>query len=220
MRIRPDMAKMLEKALSRPLPGRPAQDRMLSDFRRRREAAPQAGRIWRPAAVLVLLYPGAVGDLAFPLVERSADVGQHRGETALPGGGIEAGETAGEAALRETREELCLEPATAAGIRLLGGLTPLRVPSGFEIFPFVGSLATRPAIAPHRGEIEGVFEAELGDLLDPDKADEEERRYEGEEWSVPFYSLCGRKVWGATAMILAELAAMVDRELAEGRASG
>lgn len=211
---------MLEKAFAKPLPGRPAQDRMLSDFRRRREAAPQAGRTWRPAAVLVLLYPDAEGDVAFPLVERGADVGQHRGEIALPGGGIEAGETEGGAALREAREELCLAPADAASIRILGSLTPLRVPSGFEISPFVGSLAARPAIAPRRGEIAGVFEAKVSALLDPANTDEEERRYEGEEWHVPFYALAGRKVWGATAMILAELAAMIARELAEGRASG
>jgi len=220
MRSRPDMAQVLEGALRRALPGRPAQDRMLSDFRRRREAAPQEGRAWRPAAVLVLLYPDAGGELAFPLVERSAEVGHHRGEIALPGGGIEAGETAEEAALREAREELCLAPEAAARIRLLGALTPLRVPSGFEIFPFVGSLASRPDIAPHRGEIEGVFEARLAALLDPSNVGEEDRRYEGEAWRVPFYSLGGRKVWGATAMILAELAALLARELAEGRASG
>jgi 8-oxo-dGTP pyrophosphatase MutT (NUDIX family) len=214
------MSQALERAFGRALPGRPAQDRMLSDSRRRREAAPQEDRAWRPAAVLVLLHPDAGGGLAFPLVERSAEVGHHRGEIALPGGGIEAGETAEEAALREAREELCLAPEAAAGIRLLGALTPLRVPSGFEIFPFVGGLATRPAIAPRRGEIEGVFEARLDALLDPANVGEEDRHYEGEEWRVPFYSLVGRKVWGATAMILAELAAMIARELAEDRASG
>lgn len=214
------MAQLLERAFGKALPGRPAQDRMLSDFRRRREASAQDGRAWRPASVLVLLYPDGEGDLAFPLVERSAEVGHHRGEIALPGGGIEDGETAGEAALREAREELCLAPATAAGIRLLGPLTPLCVPSGFEIFPFIGNLAARPAIAPLRGEIAGVFEARLGALLDPASVGEEDRRYEGEEWHVPFYSLGGRKVWGATAMILAELAAMLARELAEGHASG
>jgi 8-oxo-dGTP pyrophosphatase MutT (NUDIX family) len=220
VRPRPDIADLLVKAFSKPLPGRPAQDRMLSDFRRRREAAPQAGRAWRPASVLVLLYPDEEGDLAFPLVERSSDVGHHRGEIALPGGGLEAGETAAEAALREAREELCLAPEAAAGIGLYGGLTPLRVPSGFEIFPFVGSLAARPALAPRRGEIEDVFEVKLGALLDPATTDEEDRWYEGEEWRVPYYSLGGRKVWGATAMILAELAAMIAAELAAHPASG
>jgi len=217
--VRPpaDIERMLEQAFSQPLPGRPAQDRMLSDFRKRREAAPQKARAWRPASVLVLLYPDARDDLAFPLVERSADVGHHRGEIALPGGGIEADENAAEAALREAREELCLAPEVAAGIRLLGSLTPLCVPSGFEIHPFVGSLASRPALAPRKGEIEAVFEAKLAALLDPANMDEEMRRYEGEEWHVPFYSLSGRKVWGATAMILAELAAMLAGELAEGR---
>lgn len=193
---------------------------MLSDFRRRRETAPQTGRVWRPAAVLVLLYPDPDDNLVFPLVERGTEVGHHRGEIALPGGGIEAGEGAAEAALREAREELCLAPEVDTGIRLLGSLTPLCVPSGFEIFPFVGSLASRPAIAPRKGEIEAVFEAKLAALLDPANVDEEERRYEGEEWRVPFYSLGGRKVWGATAMILAELAAMLAGELAEGRSSG
>lgn len=203
------LVECLSLAKEASLPGRLAQDRMLSDFRRRREAAPQAGTEWRRAAVLVLLYPDGAGRTSLPLVERGEGVRHHRGEMGLPGGGIEDGESATEAALREAREELCLDDATAGAIRVLCALSPLCVPSGFEMQPFVGWLPFRPAMSPREGEIAGIVEAAIEDLLDPAKACEEDRCYEDQTWRVPFFWLGGRKVWGATAMVLAELAAMI-----------
>ena len=39
---------------------------------------------------------------------------------------------------------------------------------------------------------------------------EDEALYEGRAWRVPYYRLAGRRVWGATAMILSELEAMLS----------
>lgn len=183
---------------------------MLPGFRREPPDRPPEGEDWRPAAVLILLYPEAEG-LRFPLIERGSSVGRHRGEMALPGGGLEPGESARAAALRETREELGLSPEAVAAIEVLGALTPLRVPpSGYAIAPFVGWLPSPPAFSPEPREVAALVPAPLGLLLDPDAREREERRFLGRPHEVPFFRLGERKVWGATAMILAEFAAVLE----------
>lgn len=205
----------LKRAFGRPLPGRAAQELMVSDFRREAEAAASPGRAaagvkaLRPSAVLVLLYPDDCGRLLFPLVERSRLVGSHRGEIGLPGGSLEAGETPSETALREAGEELCLAPEAIAAIEMLGPLSPFPLPSGFELFPFVACLPGRPLMRPREGEIEGFFEAELAVLSDPRCVEEELLLHEGRSLLTPFFRLEGRRVWGATAMVLAELAELL-----------
>lgn len=166
------------------------------------------GLAWRQSAVLILLYPDRKGEWRFYLIERSAHRGSHRGEMALPGGSLEQDETFLEAALREAREELGLEAATMAAIEVLGPLSSLRVPpSGFEIHPFVAVLDSEPALRPAEDEVAACFSPLLADLLDPALVRRETVDFQGRDWELPFYSLEGTRVWGATAMILAELAA-------------
>ncbi|HOX47801.1 MAG TPA: CoA pyrophosphatase [Spirochaetia bacterium] len=227
------LAEALREALSRPLPGRSAQDLMLPAYRLGLPEEPEGRDGWRQAAVLVLLYPGGgppagagsspgagrlaaadplagAGPLLFPLIERSTEVGRHRGEVGLPGGALEADETGEEAAFREAREELGLE-AEAARPALLGALSPLRVPpSGYEVRPYVALLPRRPAFRPEPAEVAELFEAPLSRLLEPEARGEEERLFGGRPFLVPFFGLGGRKVWGATAMILAELSAVLE----------
>jgi 8-oxo-dGTP pyrophosphatase MutT (NUDIX family) len=209
--------RALRSALAAPLPGGAAQESMAPAWRGAALAARGEAAVWKPASVLVLLFPGderpesgGMPDVRFPLVERSSLVGFHRGEIALPGGSREADETALDAALREAREELRLDAATAARIEVLGRLSALRVPpSGFEMSPFVAALDRRPPLAAAMPEIEDVIETRLDILLAPGAASREERELEGRLWNVPYYLIDGRKVWGATAMVLAELAAVL-----------
>jgi 8-oxo-dGTP pyrophosphatase MutT (NUDIX family) len=74
------------------------------------------------AAVLVLLSDGADPDIL--LTERSPTLRHHGGQVSFPGGGIEAGESPVEAALREAAEEVGLE---AAGVSVMGELPPAQI---------------------------------------------------------------------------------------------
>jgi 8-oxo-dGTP pyrophosphatase MutT (NUDIX family) len=164
------------------------------------------GRPWKEASVLVLLYP-ADGRVVFPLIQRTSGTGVHAGQVSLPGGSREPGESAEECALRETSEELGFD---VSDIRILRELTPLRVPpSRFLVRPFSGTLDARPVLRPSPAEVEECFETGLDDLLFPGSREEDLVERDGRLWRVPFYRLSGRRVWGATAMILAELAAVV-----------
>ncbi len=59
----------------------------------------------RPAAVIALLFRRD-GQWHIPLTLRHSALGQHGGQISLPGGSVDAGETAADAACRELDEEL------------------------------------------------------------------------------------------------------------------
>ncbi|MFI5329242.1 MAG: NUDIX hydrolase, partial [Candidatus Rokuibacteriota bacterium] len=81
-----------------------------------RQALPDDGR--RRAAVAQVLLPDADGRPCFLITRRAATLRKHGGQWALPGGRIDAGETAERAALRELQEEvgLTLDESTVLGV--------------------------------------------------------------------------------------------------------
>ncbi len=167
-----------------------------------------------PAAVLALLFPAPSGD---PLREagepcllltcRTDRVAAHRGQVCLPGGALDGGESAAAAALRETEEEVGLPPGAA---RLHGRLTPVFIPvSGFRIEPFVATASARPNWRPAPDEVEELLEWPVRALLDPALRGERLRDRDGSPYVTPFFAVAGHEVWGATAMVLAELEALL-----------
>src|SRR3954447_18584398 len=75
----------------------------------------------RPAAVLVPLFEED-GETRVILTRRGAPPRHHTGEVSFPGGRLEEGEEAVAAALRETGEEVGLDPTQ---VEILGQLAPL-----------------------------------------------------------------------------------------------
>lgn len=168
-----------------------------------------ASGAWREAAVLVLLYE-VDGAVRFPLMLRPSGGGVHASQVSLPGGSRESGESLQDCALRETAEELGVEPGS---VRVLGALTPLEVPpSRFTVHPFVGVVSARPVFRPAPEEVAALFEPSLDDVLSAGTHEEDQAEFRGSLWRVPFYRLAGQRVWGATAMILAELEALLRVE--------
>ena len=199
----PDLAT-IRRALRRPLPGHAAQVTMM--------ARPLTPGLVLPerfldAGVLVLLYP-LNGALHVALTRRTAHLAAHGGQISFPGGLCEAGDSSTAAtALRETHEELGLAPEC---IELLGPLSPLEIPvSGYRIHPWVAYAACEPAFRPDPFEVAEVIEAPLAQLLDRRTAAVEMWTIRGHEARVPFFHVGEHKVWGATAMVLAELLALI-----------
>jgi len=201
-------------APDQPLPGETAWRALLPEYRRLPADADPTG--WRSAAVLILLRPVGTG-WRLPLIVRPAGAGIHAGQVALPGGALELGETAESAALRECHEELGIQLDLS---RILRRLTPLPVPpSRYLVTPVVALLdspasapPSPPSAFPYRpspAEVAAVFECELAEVLDPAKRGRTSRWHGDRYWEVPCLHLGGYEVWGATAMILAELAALL-----------
>ena len=128
----------------------------------RRPIAPD-GR--RPAAVAVVLLPDEDGRACFLLTRRTATLRAHARQWALPGGRLDAGETAEAAALRELSEEVGLELAPGT---VLGLLDDYGTRSGFIITPVVAWAGETVTLAPNPAEVAHVYKVPLTDLDKPD----------------------------------------------------
>jgi 8-oxo-dGTP pyrophosphatase MutT (NUDIX family) len=163
----------------------------------------------RAAAVLVALFASDDGSdgARVVLTRRSSTLRNHRGEIAFPGGRQDPGEALHHAALRETNEEIGIEPAAVEIVGELDQLTT--VASRFLVAPFVGVLAEPPEYRPNPAEIDRAFDVALAELLDPDAYREEVWDFPWGERHVSFFLLDGETVWGATARILRQLLVLV-----------
>lgn len=197
----------IRSALQQPLPGLAAMVRMVPAPRPLTPPTPDHRP--REGGVLVLLYPGgADGEPYLVLTRRTDSVGNHRGQISFPGGSVDPGDqSTAHTALREACEEIgvCQEE-----MQLLGDLTPIYIPpSDFRIYPHVAWLPRRPDFDPQPNEVAELLEAPVSHFLDERHVGREDWTINGELRRVPFYLVCGHKVWGATAMVLAELAAVI-----------
>jgi 8-oxo-dGTP pyrophosphatase MutT (NUDIX family) len=153
----------------------------------------------RRAAVVFVLYRDK-GQWMVPFVRRRADLRDHPGQVALPGGGLHPDESAWEAGRREVMEEIGVP---------LGRLAPLgaghpiyAAVSNFSVVPFVAHLPDPvPTFVHDESELDGVLAIPLDRLLDDsawlESADPWRFRYLAHEESV---------VWGLTERIVAGLA--------------
>ena len=205
------LERQLRRALTPPLPGLDAQLRM----------APQPRVGWDPehpppdlraAAAIVLVYPFN-GVPHVLLTVRGAGLRKHTGQVSLPGGSVDADESIESAALREASEEVGVAPAS---VRLLGRLTPLQIPvSGYLLHPVVGLVETRPVFRRDEWEVARILEVPLSLFREPDivKRRTRTREFGGKmvNIEVPYFEIEGEQVWGATAMVLAEFLAVIER---------
>jgi len=133
----------------------------LSSFER--QALPDDGR--RRAAVAQVLLPDAAGRACFLITRRAATLRKHGGQWALPGGRLDAGETAEQAALRELQEEVGL---TLDENTVLGVLDDYGTRSGFIITPVVVWAEPDHELVPNPAEVAKIFRVPLEALEGPD----------------------------------------------------
>jgi len=153
------------------------------------------------AAVLV-----AITDRAEPgviLTVRRDNMRTHAGQVAFPGGRIDAGEDAVTAALREAREEIGIDPAA---VEVVGSIEPYRTVTAYCVTPVIGVVPGDLRLELHEPEVADWFEAPLAFLLAPENQQRRSGLFRGLERH--YYEILweDRRIWGATAAMIVNLA--------------
>jgi 8-oxo-dGTP pyrophosphatase MutT (NUDIX family) len=156
----------------------------------------------RHSAVLVVLHQGADGPEVL-FTKRSSSLRNHRGEISFPGGRVDPGETAVQAALREAWEEVALAPEL---VTVHGELDHLAtIVSNSHIVPVVATVAARPELQAHAAEVDRILWVSLDELARADTFREEWWGEPPADRPIFFFELSDETVWGATARILHQL---------------
>jgi 8-oxo-dGTP pyrophosphatase MutT (NUDIX family) len=154
----------------------------------------------RLAAVLVAIterpQPGLL------LTIRRDDLRTHAGQVAFPGGRIDDGETAQEAALREAHEELGLDPSN---VTILGEADGYHTVTGYGVTPIVGLIPPDLELTPNPAEVAGWFEVPLDFVLDPANQRQMSAEFRGRTRHYYQIDWQDRRIWGATAAMLVNL---------------
>jgi 8-oxo-dGTP pyrophosphatase MutT (NUDIX family) len=166
----------------------------------------------REAAVLVPIV--AVPEPTLIFTVRTDTLPTHKGQISFPGGSLDAADASPlDAALRETQEEIGLDPTS---VRVLGELDALPTfVSGFVVTPVVGWLDEPPKLTPNPAEVAEVLWTPISDLVEESREEpgfrHGERTYPTEAWIWNDHV-----IWGVTARLLRSfLQLLADAGLAE-----
>lgn len=168
----------------------------------------------RLAAVLALLVgsPAAEGPWSDPslvFTVRATGLSRHAGEVSFPGGLVDPGEDVAHAALRETHEELGIDPALPA---LLGSLPSMHTRvSDILVVPFVGMIEALPVLTVSDAEIDEVVIVPVRRLVAVE-APMTLDRGDGTRWHGWRYEIDRHTIWGVTGWILHSFVEIVRKE--------
>ena len=134
------------------------------------------------SAILALIVPFE-NELALPLIKRVNRGKYHGGQIAFPGGKME-------------KEK----------VSILGVLSDIYIPlSNFNITPIVGTTLQLPDFILSQDEVEKVILVKLRDLFDDRNKTTHSFVRHDHKIIAPGYKIGENFIWGATAMIIAEL---------------
>lgn len=160
----------------------------------------ERGKADVPAAVLIAITdrpePGVI------LTVRREHLRTHAGQIAFPGGRLDPGEDAVQAALREANEEILLD---SAAVEVLGSIEEYRTVTGFVVTPVIGVVPPDIPLEAHEHEVAGWFEAPLDFVLDPANQHHRSALFQGR--MRHYYEIIWKdhRIWGVTAAIIVNL---------------
>jgi 8-oxo-dGTP pyrophosphatase MutT (NUDIX family) len=167
---------------------------------------------FKPAAVLMTLFkksqrPEGQKEWHVLFTLRSPDLPTHKNQISFPGGQVDQGETALQAALREAREEVGIR---THDVEVLGRLDDIITITRFRITPFVGAIPYPYEFQVSEDEITELIKIPLENFLDHNIIRRDTSwQYQGRPYPVYYFHVGEHVVWGATARILKQFLELV-----------
>ncbi len=165
------------------------------------------------AGVMALFYPDKSEITQLLLILRKTYNGVHSNQIGFPGGKVEEhDQDLMETALRETYEEVGVPPDAVEVVKMLSEV--YIPPSNFMVQPYIGIYANPEPFVLQQSEVEALVEVNLYDFMDDSNQIEEMLTTSyAKNINVPAYKLNGYTVWGATAMMMAEIKELLEQVL-------
>ncbi len=150
------------------------------------------------AVLAVVVERDGVDRLVF--TQRRDDLPVHAGQISFPGGAREGKEDAVSCAVRETCEEVGLEPD---GLDVLGRLPDRVSIAGYLVACFAARLSEPSAYEPQLTEVSEVFEVPYAAFLERERWSTRSTTHPRARFkNVPYFDYGDRTIWGLTGIIL------------------
>jgi len=199
-----ELPARLKQSLAEPLPGRAAQ-RVYShpqSYGRHFGPAPAHAR---QAAIMAFIYWNG-SEWILPLIRRVSK-GIHASQICFAGGGIDPGETAVEAALRECGEETGWSPTKAD---VVGQLSPIFVYASNNLVSCIVAITREHPVWNHDPrEVDEVIDVPLVHIFRDPRIHETKLNLFGLNSTAPCFRWNSYDIWGATSMIISELKSVI-----------
>lgn len=195
----------LQQQLRETLPGKPAQYLMAPSDRTALDLGIKNVPLKESAVMLIVFFKDNEPHIL--LAQRANYKGPHGGQISFPGGKFDSqhDQTFEDTAKRETFEEIGLKPNH---YEIIGKITPLKIPASKTIaYPFVAFSHQAELAKPDGYELVDLYRIPIKYLLNQQNT----------KWSVnhrfeyPYYDYQGKKIWGATAMMLSEFLTIIKK---------
>lgn len=166
----------------------------------------QPGEVLVPAAVLVAVTdrpnPGVI------LTQRPAHMRRHPGQVAFPGGRLDPGDDGPVAgALREAEEEIGLPRDR---VEVIGTTDFYQTITGYQVTPVIGVIPPDLPLVPQEAEVADLFEVPLALLMAQNNYALRTVEWQGGERQYFELFWGERRIWGATAAMLVNLARRLE----------
>jgi len=166
-----------------------------------------AGGYDREAAVLMPIFERG-DEPHFLLTRRTEEVSTHKGQISFPGGMRHDGESLQQTALRETFEEVGVEPSR---VEILGRFNDYISITGHLVAPFAGYLAENFTVVLQKAEVAEVLEVPFRIFSDPARLRTERMFRLGRFMDVYFYRYEPHEIWGLTARMIKDFIDVLNR---------
>lgn len=148
---------------------------------------------------------------AILLTRRAEHLAQHAGQISFPGGRAEeADNSAVQTALREAHEEIGLEPGSVTPV---GFLDRFDIISDYRVLPVVGLVRMPVEWRLDESEVAEVFAVPCAIALDRARYKKLLFQRDGQRHAVYSLDWEGRRIWGATAAMMLNLARRLEHRL-------